>query len=240
MDLLLLSNSTNVGEGYLAYSKGIIRDFLLDHEDQIVFIPYAGVTVTWEEYTNQVNDALSGIGLKVIPVDQDKDPRWMVQNASAIMVGGGNSFQLLKLLYDQGLLGIIRDRVIAGIPYIGWSAGANIACPTIKTTNDMPIVELPSLQALGLINFQVNPHYTEEILPNHGGESRAMRIEEYIKVNPGSKVLGLPEGMILRQSGTNFKLIGEKGCKIFQNGMVSVWINSDEELNDFLYDKSFK
>ncbi len=240
MDLLLLSNSTNVGEGYLAYSKGIIRDFLLHHEDQIVFIPFAGVTVTWEEYTNQVNEALLENGLKVIPINQDKDPRWMIQSASAIMVGGGNSFQLLKLLYDQGLLGIIRDRVIAGIPYIGWSAGANIACPTIKTTNDMPIVELHSFQALGLINFQVNPHYTEEILQNHGGESRAMRIEEYIKVNPGSKVLGLPEGMILQQSGTNFKLIGDKGCKIFQNGMTSVWIYSDEELKDFLYDKSFK
>jgi dipeptidase E len=234
MDLLLLSNSTNIGEDYLAYASGFIQDFLSNHKEKVVFIPYAGVTINWEDYTDQVNDALSKKGILVNPIHKAPNPKTSIQNASAIMVGGGNSFQLLKLLQDLDLMDIIRDHVKDGLPYIGWSAGANMACPTLKTTNDMPIVEPSSFRALGLIDFQINPHYTEEVLPNHGGESRPMRLKEYIKANPGSKVIGLPEGMILRKSGELFNLVGEKGCKIFQDGINSEWINSDKELNDFL------
>lgn len=234
MDLLLLSNSTNVGEEYLAYSKEIVKDFLNGRNKEVVFLPYAGVTIEWDEYVHQVNQALIDQGFQVNSIHRYNDPKQAIQDATAIMVGGGNSFQLLKILYDQDLVKIIRDRVLMGIPYIGWSAGANMACPTLKTTNDMPIVKPPSFDALGFINFQINPHYTEEILPGHGGESRAMRIEEYITANPDSKVLGLPEGMIIKKSNEDFHLIGNKGCKIFQYGRSSQWIYSDDELNDFL------
>lgn len=102
----------------------------------------------------------------------------------------------------------------------------------------MPIVEPASFQALGLVDFQINPHYTEETLPTHGGESRPMRIEEYIKTNPGSIVLGLPEGMIIRKYNDTFRLIGEKGCKVFKFGMASRWIQTDHELNEFLHNNS--
>jgi len=234
MRLLLLSNSTNPGEEYLGYSKSIIQNFLSDHADSILFIPYAGVSIAWEDYTNQVNEALYEYGIQVKPVYHTKNPKKLFQNASAVMVGGGNSFQLLKQLQDLELMEVIRNCIKEGIPYVGWSAGANIACPSLKTTNDMPILEPHSFQSLGLVHFQINPHYTEEVLPNHGGESRPMRIEEYTKVNPGSKVIGLPEGMMLQNSGRYFNLIGEKGCKIFQYGIESRWIYSDKELNEFL------
>jgi dipeptidase E len=127
--------------------------------------------------------------------------------------------------------------VLKGLPYVGWSAGANMACPTLKTTNDMPIVEPPSFKALGLINFQINPHYTEEILPNHGGESREMRIAEYIRANPDSRVIGLPEGTMLNISGNHTRVIGNKGCKLFKEGITPRWILTDEELNDLLNEK---
>ncbi len=234
MNLLLLSNSTNVGEDYLAYSKLVIRNFLLKNYQNIVFIPYAGVTIDWEKYTNHVNNALKDVGLKVNPVNHSKDPLSVIQMASAIMIGGGNSFQLLKLIQDQNLIDVIREKVLSGTPYVGWSAGANIVCPTIKTTNDMPIAEPESLNSLNLINFQINPHYTEDVIPNHGGESRLMRLEEYITVNHGLKVIGLPEGMMIERSNEVYHLIGEYGCKIIKYGEDSVWIRSDEELNDFL------
>ncbi|MBR9999953.1 MAG: dipeptidase PepE [Cyclobacteriaceae bacterium] len=235
MELLLLSNSTNVGEDYLAHPKKTIQEFLSANADNIVFIPYAGVSLSWDEYTDMVNKALHDAGLKVNPVHRHKDPCEAVENASAIMIGGGNSFHLLKLLYDHHLVKLIRGKVRQGIPYIGWSAGANMACPTLKTTNDMPIVEPPHFKALGLVDFQINPHYTEDVLPNHGGENRAMRIAEYIKTNPGSRVLGLPEGTMLRATDHHVRLLGDKGCKIFQYGLPSRWIFEDKELNDFLF-----
>ena len=121
-----------------------------------------------------------------------------IESADAIIVGGGNTFHLLKQLYDNGTLWAIRERVLAGVPYIGWSAGSNVACPTIRTTNDMPIVEPSRLDAMRLVPFQINPHYTDEVLPNHGGETRAQRIAEFTKVNPGVVVIGLREGSALR------------------------------------------
>jgi dipeptidase E len=234
MKLLLLSNSTNTGEEYLAYSKPFIHEFLSKNQEKIIFIPFAGVTIGWNEYTGMVNKALGDVGLQVFPVHKQKDPHQAVQEASAIMVGGGNSFQLLKLLYDHSLLELVRQKVSEGIPYVGWSAGANMACPTLKTSNDMPIVEPPSFNAFGLINFQINPHYTEEVLPNHSGESREIRIAEYIKANPESRVIGLPEGTILDVMDNQIRILGEKGCKAFKYGITSRWIYEDEELNVFL------
>ena len=133
----------------------------------------------------------------------------------AIAIGGGNTFQLAKLLQENALLTPIKDAVEKGMPYMGWSAGSNITCPTIMTTNDMPIVEPQSFNGLDLIPFQINPHYTEATIPNHGGESRDMRIQEFVTLNKSVKVVGLPEGSLLRKEGDQLFFIGKGICKIF-------------------------
>ena len=199
MNLLLLSNSTNFGEEYLAYPKQTIKEFLRGIGTNIIFIPYAGVTFSWDDYTQKVNEALSEIQVKVLGIHTTNDPVKSVTEADAILVGGGNSFQLLNLLYKNGLVEVIKEKISSGTPYIGWSAGSNMACPTIKTTNDMPVVEPPSFDALDLISFQINPHYTEAVIPNHGGESRELRILEFLEANKEMVVVGLPEGYVISE-----------------------------------------
>lgn len=216
--LLLLSNSTNYGQGYLEHAEPAIKDFLGGHRRQVLLVPYAGVRRSFDEFTAMVRERFRTMGYELISVHQAADPSQAVRHAEAIAVAGGNTFHLLKLLYDIGLLDPIRERVNAGVPYIGWSAGANVACPTIKTTNDMPIVQPPSLTALGLVPFQINPHYTDAVLPHHSGETRAERIAEFIEVNPGVYVVGLPEGSMLSIEGSDVTLLGDKAAKVFLKG----------------------
>ncbi len=236
MNLLLLSNSTNYGEEYLDYAKPAIQNFLGPVHDDIIFIPYAAVTIDWDDYTDMVNDALKEMEIKVMGIHTADDPVGAVKKASSIMVGGGNSWQLLSLLYQFEILKPIRQKVKEGTPYIGWSAGSNMACPTLMTTNDMPVVQPPSFRSLDLIPFQINPHYTEEVIPNHGGESRELRIREFIEVNREMKVIGLPEGMIIQYAEEKYELIGTKCCKLFQYGRDALWINDNEALNRFILD----
>jgi dipeptidase E len=129
-----------------------------------------------------------------------------------------NTFALLAALYDRGLLDVMRRRVRAGVPYIGWSTGANLACPTIRTTNDMPSVEPPSLDALHLVAFQINPHFTDALIPNHGGETRSERLEEFLVANPDATVVGLRQGTLLRVEGETVTLIGDKPARVFRLG----------------------
>lgn len=234
MDLLLLSNSTNFGEEYLSYPRQTIKDFLGSIRNNIVFIPYAGVTFSWDEYTDKVNDALAEIGIRLSGIHSMDNPVQSIEEADAIMVGGGNSFNLLKELYKNDLIKAIQEKVHSGTPYIGWSAGANMACPTLKTTNDMPVVEPPSFEALNLIPFQINPHYTEAVIPNHGGESRELRLLEFIEANKEMLVIGLPEGMIIQSKNGQYDLIGDKKVKIFKYGMEPYFIQSSKELNQVL------
>jgi len=231
MNLLLLSNSTNYGEPYLEYPKQSIKTFLGEVRDKIVFIPFAGVTFSWDEYTDKVNDALADIGVNVLGIHTQDDPVKTVNEAEAIMVGGGNSFQLLQLLYEYRLVDVIKEKVGKGTPYIGWSAGSNMACPTLKTTNDMPIVEPPTFRALNLVPFQINPHYTEAVVANHSGESREVRILEFLEANKNILVVGLPEGMIIQLKNEHFELIGDKPIKIFQFGKDPYFIHTSDELN---------
>jgi dipeptidase E len=231
MNLLLLSNSTNFGEEYLSYPKQTIKEFLDGIGNNIIFIPYAGVTFSWDDYTRKVNDALAEIQVDVLGIHTTNDPVKSISEADAIMVGGGNSFQLLNLLYKNGLVEVIKDKISSGTPYIGWSAGSNMACPTLKTTNDMPVVEPPSFNALDLISFQINPHYTEAVIPNHGGESRELRILEFIEANKEMVVVGLPEGMIIQLRNGEYELIGGKEVKIFKHGLNPYFIHSSKELN---------
>ena len=215
--LLLLSNSINYGQGFLEHAASDIKSFLGAEGRRVLFIPYAGVARSYDEFAAAVSGRFKELNYELIPVHKAADPVEAVQSAEAIAVGGGNTFHLLRELYEKALLESIRARVEAGIPYIGWSAGSNVACPTIKTTNDMPIVEPPTFAALGLVPFQINPHYTDEQLSNHSGETREQRIKEFLKANPGSSVVGLREGSSLRIENGGIKLLGGKTARIFQS-----------------------
>lgn len=165
----------------------------------IVFVPYAGVTVSWDDYEKKVQQVLSALSLEVRSVHHLQDPAKAIENADAILVGGGNTFRLLQLLQQNKLITAIRERVESGVRYVGWSAGSNVAGKTICTTNDMPIVQPESFNALGLVPFQINPHFTEARLPNHGGETRTDRLKEYLELNREGRVVCLPEGTWLIQ-----------------------------------------
>ena len=218
MKLLLLSNSTNHGEDYLAWPAPQISEFLGSAIQVVTFVPFAAVTLDWDEYYEKVRGRFTGLGYRCESVHQAAEPGEMLNKAEAIVVGGGNTFQLLKQLQDHDCLDPIRERVHAGCPYIGWSAGSTLACPTIMTTNDMPVVQPRDFVALNLVPFQINPHYTEAILPNHGGESRDMRIQEYIELNSEKTVLGIPEGCSLWVQNGEVRYRGKAPMKIFRKG----------------------
>ena len=216
--LLLLSNSMNYGQEFLEHAVSDIKDFLGAEVKRVLFVPFAGVTRSYDEYAAAVRGRFEEMNYELVPIHRAADPVEAVQSAEAIAIGGGNTFHLLRELYETGLIESIRARVEAGLPYIGWSAGSNVACPTIKTTNDMPIVEPQSFVALGLVPFQINPHYTDEQLTNHSGETREQRLSEFLKANPGATVVGLREGSILRIEGEQINLLGEKTARVFKSG----------------------
>lgn len=200
MDLLLLSNSRTPG-GYLTDYLPAIAQFAGERR-KAVFVPFAAVGFSWDEYATRVRGALEDFSIQVL------EDEGQLQAAELIIVGGGNTFQLLRECRARGLLEAIAARVRAGARYLGWSAGANLACPTIKTTNDMPVVDPGGLDALGLVRFQVNPHYTNAHPPGHQGETRDERLAEFALLNPQLPVIGLPEGDWLRVSGAAVELCG--------------------------------
>lgn len=159
-----------------------------------MFIPFAGVTQTWDEYTDKTAEVLAPLGVNVTGIHRVADPLAAIEKAEIIIVGGGNTFQLLKESRERGLLAPMADRVKRGALYIGWSAGANLACPTIRTTNDMPIVDPNGFDALDLFPLQINPHFTNALPEGHKGETREQRIRELLVVAPELTVIGLPEG----------------------------------------------
>jgi dipeptidase E len=217
--LLLLSNSMNYGQEFLEHAVSDIKDFLGAEVKRVLFVPFAGVTRSYDEFAAAVRGRFEEMGYLLDPIHEAADPLKAVESAEAVAVGGGNTFHLLRELYERRLIESIRARVEAGaLPYIGWSAGSNVACPTIRTTNDMPIVEPTSFKALNLVPFQINPHYTDEQLTNHSGETREQRIAEFLKANPGATVVGLREGSILRIEGGTIKLLGEKTARLFKSG----------------------
>ncbi|MFH1320457.1 MAG: dipeptidase PepE [Bacteroidota bacterium] len=231
--MLLISNSTNAGEEYLAHCINNIREFLGEQIRKVLFIPYAGVSISFDEYTSKVAEHFYKTGYETDPVHKYNDPVQAVRNAEAIAVGGGNTFNLVHLLHKNKLIDIIREKVNNGIPYIGWSAGSNVVCPTLKTTNDMPIVEPESFNTLDLVPFQINPHYLDAHPEGHAGETREMRIEEFIIANPDVSVMGLREGTMLRIEGDKMRLIGSRKMRLFKQGMQPHEYDSDAEL-DFL------
>ena len=213
--LLLISNSVCHGKPYLNHCAVAIRQFLGD-ATKITFVPYAARD--WDGYARQVRGALADFGLKVESVHENGPWPHTLPDNPAVFVGGGNTFRLLKTLQDGGLLDQIRRKVLDGMRYMGSSAGANLACPTIKTTNDMPIVQPVDFHALGLVSFQINPHYIDAD-PNspHMGETREKRISEFHEENDLT-VIGLREGSWIVVDQGRATLHGETGAKIFLKG----------------------
>jgi dipeptidase E len=219
MNLLLISNSTNSGESYLEYCKQDIAAFLKSNGvSNALFFPFAAVTFSYDEYEKRVQEKLSPLGISVQSIHRAAHPKQAVEQAQAVVVGGGNTFHLLKNIYDLELIEAVQSKVKSGAPYVGWSAGSNLACPTICTTNDMPIVEPRSLAALNLISFQINPHYLDVHAEGHAGETREQRILEYIAANRNRYVAGLREGCMFYVQGKNLKLVGNRNLRVFKHG----------------------
>ena len=229
--LLLISNSTLHGSGYLDHAEAEIRDFLGDVK-RVLFVPFA--LYDRDAYAATARDRFARMGYELSSLHEAGDPLRAVADTQAIFVGGGNTFRLLKTLYDRELLTPIRQRVANGMPYIGSSAGSNIAAPTIKTTNDMPIVQPPSFDALGLVSFQINPHYLDPD-PNskHMGETREKRLQEFLEEND-TPVLGLREGAIARCENGRITLKGSTGARIFRRGLDPVETLPGDRLDELL------
>lgn len=226
MKLLLISNGKPVDGDYLSHAVAPLHTMIepllaqkkmtgTDSRIKACFIPYAGVTTSWDDYLAKVQTALRSLPIDIAGAHQGPSPVAAVMQAELIIVGGGNTFQLLHQCRLHGLLAAIQQKVATGTPYTGWSAGANLACPTIGTTNDMPIVDPEGFSALSLINFQINPHYNNELPAGHQGETRSQRIAEYLVANPTVRVLGLPEGDWLTIDGSSCTLNGHRDAIIF-------------------------
>jgi dipeptidase E len=229
--LVLVSTSTVFGTRYLEHAYPELRDGI-GGAGRVLFIPYA--LKDRDGYAAKARAAFEEMGYGLVSLHEASDPRWAIEQAEAIFCGGGNTFRLLKTLQELGLLPLIRRRVLDGMVYAGASAGSNLACPTIRTTNDMPIVEPASLDALGLVRFQINPHYLDPAPGStHMGETRETRVREFHEEND-APVVGLREGAILRVEGPSVLLKGVAGARIFRRGEDPVEVAPVAEIGPLL------
>ncbi|WP_406667693.1 dipeptidase PepE [Gallaecimonas sp. GXIMD1310] len=222
MRALLLSASRAGDTPYLSHALPFIDRHLAGDERELLFVPFAGVTISWDDYTAKVAEALAPLAISVKGLHQYPDPAQALAHAKAIAVGGGNTFRLLSELYQQQLLQPLQAAVSQGTPYMGWSAGANLAGKSIRTTNDMPIIHPPSFDALALVPFQINPHYSNATLPGHNGESRQDRLSEFLTLNPQEKVVCLPEGTALYRHGEQLTLLGEHEALLMTQPQIEI------------------
>jgi dipeptidase E len=230
--VLLISNSTLYGSGYLDHAESEIRSFL-GTVGRVLFVPFA--LYDRDAYASMARERFQKIGYALESIHTAADAQQAVNDAEAIFIGGGNTFRLLKALYDANVLQTIRQRVAEGMFYIGSSAGSNVAGPTIKTTKDMPIVQPPSFDALGLVPFQISPHFLDPD-PNatHMGETQEERILQFLEEND-TPVAGLREGaMVLAENGSHI-LKGSSGARIFRKGYEPVETKPGEKL-DYLFE----
>lgn len=195
LSLLLLSNSRNTQGEYLVHAGANIAAMAGGkRRSRALFIPFAGVTITWSDYTALVQKALAPFGVAVTASHDCRDLRAALRDVDMVLVGGGNTFHLLRELRLRGWLSLLRAAVHSGLPYVGWSAGSNLACPSIRTTNDMPIVDPMGFDALGLVPFQINAHFTNALPPGLQAETREQRLREFLAVHLEQAVCALPEG----------------------------------------------
>ena len=229
--VLLISNSTLHGSGYLDHAENEIRSFLGDVQN-VLFVPYA--LYDRDAYAAIAQKRFGEMGYALESIHKAGDPEKAVTNAESIFIGGGNTFRLLKALYDTRALNAIRERVGNDLPYIGSSAGANVAGPTIKTTKDMPIVQPPSFDALGIVPFQISPHFQDPD-PNsaHMGETQEERIRQFLEEND-TPVFGLREGAMVRVEKGTMILKGTSGARIFRKGLEPVETLPGDCLDDFV------
>jgi len=225
-NLLLISNSTNAGEEYLGWPRPVIKDFLEEAQvKRVLFVPYAGVNLSneglqasFDAYEARVKAVYAELGFELYSIHKEADPIAAVKNAEAVAVGGGNTFHLVYMMHKEGVMKAIHERIMEGMPYMGWSAGSNVACPTLRTTNDMPIIEPASFDCLNVIPFQINPHYLDAHPDGHGGETREQRINEFTAINPDMYVAGLREACYFIVKGDHLQHFGERGLRIFKDG----------------------
>ena len=229
--ILLISNSTLYGSGFLDHAEPEVRSFL-GNLKSVLFVPFA--LYDRDKYAATAQQRFAKMGFGLSSIHTAPDPKQAIHEAEALFIGGGNTFRLLKALYDFDLLGPIRERVGAGMLYMGSSAGSNVAGPTIRTTNDMPIVQPPSFDAIGLVAFQINPHYLDPD-PNskHMGETREERIRQFHEEND-MPVVGLREGAMLRIEEGETVLRGSSGARIFRKGLEPIETLPGAHINAFL------
>lgn len=226
--LLLVSNSTLSGRGYLDHVEEEIQS-ILGSARRVLFFPYA--LHDRDGYAEKARERFAEMGYELDSAHAAEDPAASIEKTDAIFIGGGNTFRLLKALQDLDLLDPVRRRIREGVPYIGSSAGSNVAGPTIRTTNDMPIVQPRSFDALGLVPFQLNPHYQDPAPGStHMGETREERILQFLEENE-TPVLGLREGAWVRVERGSVKLRGSNGARIFRRGEAPVEAISGDEIS---------
>ncbi len=238
MQLLLLSNSTSQGQDYLGWPQGILKQFIEKNKIQTcLFVPYAGVTVSLDDYTMRVRAVFSIWGCMLKSIHNMPDPVSAVQDAECIVVGGGNTFRLVQMMHETGIMDAIRAKVLAGTPFIGWSAGSNVACPTLRTTNDMPVIMPSSFDTLNLVPFQINPHYLDANPEGFGGETREQRIDEFQVLNPEVVVVGLRETTALQLDGNKLSLLGKSPMRLFAAGNDPIEYSPGDDINFLMSSK---
>ena len=229
--ILAFSSSRTGNSAYLEMAVPAIDEFLNNPTANIAFIPFASATNDFEEYTAKVRAALPGT-YTILTATQD-NVTTVIAAADVIMVGGGNTFKLLHDLYATGALELIQQKVNSGTPYIGWSAGSNITGATICTTNDMPIINPGSFEALGFFPFQINPHYYNISVPGFNGETRDQRLEEFLQLNPQVPIVALPEGTALVLQNGHLQLTGSTAAFVLRytnNALVKTVVEPGADL----------
>lgn len=233
-NFILASTSTIHGSEYLSYLSEEIQS-LFENIDEIIFIPYARPSgVTHDEYTETVQKFFHTISIKVKGLHNFENPENAILNAQGIFTGGGNTFLLVKQLHDLNLMKTLKNKIEKGTPYLGTSAGSNIGGVNMKTTNDMPIVYPKSFETMGIIPFNLNPHYLDpDLNSTHKGETRETRILEFLSQNDLT-VIGLREGNWIRAKGNTLSVEGKEDTRIFQKDKTPFEIKPGTNLNDLL------
>ena len=218
--LLLVSNAKRDGMGYLEHAQEELRDFFAGEVERVLFVPYAAITKSYETYVEDITPVFRDVlGCEIVSAHRLDDPAAAVAEVDAVVIGGGNTWMLHRKMRQLGLIDAIRERALAGTPYMGWSAGSNMACRTIKSSNDMVITDPLDFEGLALVPFQINPHYIHGNPPGFHGETREQRIHEFCEVNSDVYVAGLPEGMMFRVESDTIDVRGiDAPLRVFKAG----------------------